>query len=165
MSISKSQFITWYKEPDDLIKQKIEQLKCKYVRYCKEKKYHLAVECINTLIAIGPYKKVEFNLKLDQKWIHCHAKIAVHEWINGNFEISVSHWKKILEKDLTFGVSYYYIGIYNWFNDNNLKAISLLEKAVLLKPTIENYKIQLNVIKEDYYKKKISKSETETAYI
>ena len=145
---------TWYIESNEFIQQKIQEIKSKYSVYCEKKDFENALVCINKLISMGPYKEDSFNQKLYKKWINCHAKIGINEWIMGNFANSTFHWKKILEKDITFGVAYYYIGLHYWIKHDNYKAIQFLEKAVILKPDIENYQTQLDGLKKFIHQQK-----------
>lgn len=150
MSVLKTHFkhYQWYDA--QRITSKIRQMKCQYTKYKTQHNYAKAIECLETLMAIGPYSDELFNEKLKEKWCNCQCMIANEYWKEGKFDESIIHWSKVIEKDMTFGASpYYYIGLYHWFNNRPIKAEYYLQKAVTLKPDIINYKLHLKVIKNE----------------
>ena len=129
------------------LQEQIDKLKSKYVLYKSVNDYHKALNCIQKLIEMGPYKDTFFNQKLNNNFCRCRLKIAIDYWTNGNFEKCVKHMQRIIDRDTTFGAApYYYIGIYHWFHQQNLKAICYIKKAVTLKPNIQNYRQHLMTI-------------------
>ena len=134
------------------IQEQIKEIKSQYKLYKSKQEYHNALKCIDKLMSIGTYQSAISKDKLKAKWCRCQLKIGIDYWDDGNFEKSIQHMKNVINKDTTFAAPYYYIGLYHWFHHANLKAIKFIEKAVILKPNIVNYKNHLTAITNELKK-------------
>jgi len=138
---------TWYKQADELTNFKIEELKSNYNLHFEQNEFELALECLETLTAFGPFKDDILNHQIQHKWKLCHYKIAKILWFNRLYTQSVKHWKAILSKDLTKASVYYYIALYYFVARKKYdKAKEFIKKAICLKPHIIKYQQILDEI-------------------